>query len=95
MEISIDDLKAIFDIEIKHLEAIYGTKIDLPMDYYWNIPSTARYDPYQKPENPDLGRLSDDWADLRKVMQKDDEPVEYDLVWLASILRAIGETTLG
>ncbi len=95
MDIALSELKAIFLKEVDHLEKLGYDKINIPIDYYWNIPQEERYDPYKKPENLDIGQISDDWQGLQKILRGDRDPVTYDLVWLSTILLAIGEHTLG
>ncbi len=95
MNIELSELKAIFLLEINHLEELGYEKIEIPVDYYWNIPQNVRYDPYKEPDNLDLGQLSDDWQDLQKIIRGENDPVAYDLVWLSTILRAIGEQAFG
>jgi hypothetical protein len=70
-------------------------EIEIPVDYYWNVPQGVRYDPHKEPQNLDLGQLTDDWQELQKVLQGDREPFAFDLVWMSTILRAIGEHSLG
>jgi hypothetical protein len=65
--------------------------VELPSDYYWDIPEGEKYNPYQKPSDLTLGQLTDDWSELNKVLEGSAEPISYHFVWLAAILRAIGE----
>lgn len=95
MEITLSELKAVFLQEVNHLEELGYEKIEIPVDYYWNIPQDLIYDPYNEPKNLDMGQLSDDWQELQKTLRGDRDPLTYDLVWLSTILRAIGEHTLG
>ena len=95
MDITLSELKAVFMKEVDHLEEMGYEKIEIPVDYYWNIPQDVRYDPYKKPENLDLGQLSDDWQELQKTIREERDPIAYDLVWLSTILRAIGEQIVG
>ena len=95
MEINISELKAIFLREIEHLEELGYEKLEIPVDYYWNIPHEVRYDPYQEPKQLNLGQLSEDWEWLKQTLDGKREPLTYDLVWLSTILRAIGEHTPG
>lgn len=95
MEIALSELKTIFLKEINHLEMLGYRQIEIPVEHYWNIPQDIRYKPYQEPQNFDLGQLSDDWEGLKHILEEKRDPVAYDLVWLSTILRAIGEHTLG
>ncbi len=61
------------------------------MDYYWNIPVAEKYDIYNKPANFDIGQISDDWQELVDMSSSEDDPILYNFVWLASVLRAVGE----
>jgi hypothetical protein len=69
------------------------TYVDLDRDYYWNIPTEEVYDPYNDPNQLDIGQLSDDWAELLAILNEEREPLPYALVWLATIMRAVGEST--
>jgi hypothetical protein len=91
MEIILDDLQEIFTLLVQNIKEKGIKTINLEVDYYWNIPQPQIYDPYQKPLELDLGQLSDDWNELRKILTTQKEPLGYHLVWLAAILRAVGE----
>jgi hypothetical protein len=95
MEIVLTDLRVIFLKEIENLEKMGYEKIEVPVDYYWNIPRDLRYDPIKTPAALDIGQLSDDWQELQKIKRGVREPLAYHLVWLSKILEAIGEFTLG
>ena len=95
MDIELSQLKTLLLLEIDHLEKMGYEQIEIPVDYYWNVPQDIRYDPYKEPQNLDLGQLTDDWQELQKVLQGDRDPLAFDLVWISTILRAIGERTLG
>jgi hypothetical protein len=94
MEILLSDLQEIFTLLLQNIKGKGIETINLEVDYYWNIPQPQVYEPYQKPLELDLGRLSDDWNELRKILKTQREPLGYHLVWLAAILRAIGENSL-
>ena len=77
---------------MEHMEAIGQEAIDLPGDFYWDVPAEALYDPYSEPRQLDLGQLSEDWEKLLSLANGESPPVGYALVWLASILRAYGQS---
>jgi hypothetical protein len=91
MEIIFDDLQEILNVLLQNIREKGIESIILDVDYYWNIPQNQVYDPYHKPVELDLGQLSDDWSELKKLLQSQKEPLGYHLVWLAAILRAVGE----
>jgi len=94
MHIKLDDLRLISEKLFAHIEEQGIELLDIPVDYYWNIPKEQVYNPYKKPSELDLGQLTDDWQELQKILTSGNQPIAYHLVWLAAILRAIGEHTL-
>lgn len=69
--------------------------VDLREDYYWSIPRQQRLDVTKEPTEHTLGQLSDDLNELARIDNGEVEPVSYALVWLSSVLREVGETTVG
>ncbi len=80
-----------------HLNELGIHEVNLDIDYYWNIPPEFAYDVLSEPGRDDLtiGQLSSDWRELRAQLDGETPILAYKFVWLASILRAIGETTSG
>jgi hypothetical protein len=68
--------------------------VPLPHDYYWSIPKEALYNPYSQPSELTLGQLSDDLEELKRIDNGKAEPLSFALVWLAAVIRAIGEETV-
>jgi len=95
MHIELTDLRQISERLFEHFEQQGQSSVDIPVDYYWNIPKEQVYDPYQEPSELNLGQLTDDWNELQKVLDAKREPIAYYFVWLAAVLRAIGEHVLG
>lgn len=93
MKINSAQLRQAFEVLISHIEAHGETTIELPWDLYWDLPRESLYDPYKEPNNFDLGQLTDDWQELEKIVVGEMPPVGYALVWLSSILRAVGENS--
>ena len=91
MEVSIQELKSVADKLFAHLQRDGKDVVEVPHDFYWSIPKEERYDPYSIASQPTLGQLSDDLFELRRIVHGEAEPIAYGLVWLASIIRAIGE----
>jgi len=91
MQISIDELAVLCNKLLARLRELNIEVVELPQDYYWDIPQPERYAVYEEPDSFTIGQLSDDWADLTQLIDKEAEPILYNLVDLAAILRAIGE----
>lgn len=94
MNLSLVDLRTLTQKLLDYLEEQGHESLDLPQEYYWHIPKEAKYDQPVAPASEDLslGQLSFDWENLRSLLEGKNDPVGYDLVWLAAILRALGET---
>jgi hypothetical protein len=90
MRIDVTDLRRMADILFDHLESLGERTIEIEDDYYWTIDEKQLYDPTQSPTDFSLGQLTDDWQELRKVLDSQ-KTVSYSLVWFASLLRAIGQ----
>lgn len=90
MRIDVSDLRTVATRLFDHLDSLGERSVDLDQDYYWVIAENQLYDPTQAPTDFVLGQLTDDWRELTKVLEGD-EPVSYTLVWLGSVLRAIGQ----
>ncbi|MFO0961200.1 MAG: hypothetical protein U0800_27785 [Isosphaeraceae bacterium] len=95
MQISTEELIKATEALLVHLRAGGREALEIPHDFYWFVPTDQRYDAYKEPAGLTVGQLSDDWAELRKLAIGEAEPVNYAFVWLASILRALGETVPG
>jgi hypothetical protein len=91
MKIATEDLRRAFEALVSHLEGTGQEVVDIPWDYYWDMPKEERYDPYSEPRNLNLGQISDDWNEILEITDGTMPCVGYALVWLSSVLRAVGE----
>ena len=90
LKISTRELRIIFSKLLDHLEK-QGDEIALPHDFYWNIEEESLYEVSVEPKKFTIGQLTDDWKELKKLLDSDGEPIAFSFVWLAAILRALGE----
>lgn len=95
MKIRTSDLISVTEKLFEHLHKLNIEYIELPYEYYWDIPKEYLYDSYQEPVHHTLGQLSDDWSDLEKVLGDVNDPLAHDFVDLAAILKALGQTVSG
>lgn len=95
MIIDIAELQKISDRLFKQLNHIGIQTVELQVDYYWDIPSIQRYNIYAEPDEFTVGQLQSDLQELSKVLSGEREPIPYHLVWLAALLRALGEELIG
>jgi hypothetical protein len=91
MQVEIKELQHICNILLSNVASKGVATIELDKDYYWDIPLTQRYNPYQEPTEHTLGQLADDWSEIRNLAANNDRIINYHLVWLSSVIRAIGE----
>lgn len=89
------DLREITAKLFDHLESRGVQLVDFDSDYYWAISRQGRIDMTNQPHDFTIGQLSDDLRELENIHRGDREILSYHLVWLASVLRELGETTPG
>jgi hypothetical protein len=92
MEISLERLRAVANALFSHLETNGVTAVTISEDYYWDVPALARHDRYEEPRGHTVGQLSDDVAELDRMIDGARPMVGYGLVWLAAVLCRVGET---
>jgi hypothetical protein len=90
MTITVADLRRITQVLLAEV-ASKGLAVEIDSDFYWDVPSEARYDNYNEPTSLVVGQLTENWDELRRILSGDSEPLPYALVWLAAILRRVGE----
>ena len=93
MKLSTDELRRLTLMLLAHVEADSSQAVEVEDDFYWDVPAEARYDAYVEPKTHTVGQLSDDWGELQRILNGERPPVGYALVWLAAVLRRIGERT--
>ena len=91
--ISIAELKTASNLLLQHLEACGVESIEMTEDFYWEVPQELRYDQYDEPKKFEVGQLSDDVYELKRLINGDAPPMGFGLVWLSSIFRRIGEAS--
>ncbi|MEU3567535.1 hypothetical protein AB0E96_03750 [Kitasatospora sp. NPDC036755] len=92
LHVPLDELRRSFDALIRHVESTTtGGGVVLDKDYFWSIPSDEMYDVMKNPETLTIGQLTESWQHLRDLPADEDRALGYHLVWLADVLRAIGQ----
>lgn len=94
MRVKTTELRRIADRLFTYLEETGRGEVHVVEDYYWEFSSEQLYDPSSEPKDLTIGQLSHDWERLTTILDKEDPPIGYALVWLASILRNIGEKSV-
>lgn len=91
MRIKISDVRNVTNKLFDYLEEAGHHIVEIDMDYYWEVEEEQRYVPMDEPTLYSVGQLTDDWSEISKILDGQDDPIGYALVWLSSILRVIGE----
>ena len=91
MKVRVAELRQITEMLFEHLESEGKHEFDIDDDYYWTIGPDQLYNPMTDPKELGLEQLTDNWEWLSRVRNREQEPLAYHLVWLAAILRWIGE----
>jgi hypothetical protein len=92
-QISLEKLRQVFDLLMRHVVQVSGSEIELRKDAFWSIPAGAVYDVYAEPQELTIGMISESWSHLEAMVDSEINVVGYGLVWLAEVLRAIGDET--
>lgn len=93
-KITTAQLKEAANLLLSHLERNEIKEVDITDDFYWDVPAAIRYDQHDEPKELTLGQLSDDASEVKRMLEGDAPPVAYGLVWLAALLRRVGETSV-
>jgi hypothetical protein len=95
MKVSTEELRRTALALLRHLEESGQKEFEIDEDFYWDVPADKRYAPYEEPKQLTIGQLSDDWSEVTRMSSGDREFVAYGLVWLAAVLRRVGEKAVG
>lgn len=90
MKVKTEELIDVAGLLLRYLETMRGKEIEIQDDYYWEVASEERYRVYEEPGEHTIGSLDSDLTELRKLAGRG-EPVAHGLIWLAAILRYLGE----
>ncbi|MFF5721514.1 hypothetical protein [Streptomyces buecherae] len=93
LRIPLDQLRTAFELALRHIEASAGRAVALEGDYFWSVPGDELYDVLNEPKTITIGQLSESWQHLEGLLADPDRAVGHHLVWLADVLRAIGQDT--
>ncbi|MFF5447107.1 hypothetical protein [Streptomyces sp. NPDC012888] len=92
LQIPLDQLRSAFELALQHIDAADdGSVATLDHDYFWSIPADELYDVANEPRTMTIGQVSESWQHLENLLHNPDRAVGHHLVWLADVLRAIGQ----
>ncbi|GEB60186.1 hypothetical protein [Streptomyces gardneri] len=93
LRIPLDQLRTAFELALQRIEASAGSAVALEHDYFWSVPGDELYDVLNEPKTITIGQLSESWQHLEDLLADPNRAVGHHLVWLADVLRAIGQDT--
>ncbi|MFI5828702.1 hypothetical protein ACIA6C_15880 [Streptomyces sp. NPDC051578] len=93
LRIPLDQLRTAFELALQHIEASAGSAVALEHDYFWSVPGDELYNVPNEPKSITIGQLSESWQHLEDLLADPNRAVGHHLVWLADVLRAIGQST--
>ena len=93
VRVPVEQLRQVFDLLMTHIARDEGAELPISRDYFWSIPAPERYDVYNPPGELTIGQVSESWAALQGMLEQESGVVGYGLVWLAEVLRALGDET--
>ncbi|MFE0772178.1 MULTISPECIES: hypothetical protein [unclassified Streptomyces] len=91
VQIPIDQLRRALYVALRHIEASAGPTVTLREDLFWSVPVDELYDVGSEPRALTIGQLSESWQHLEDLLAHQDQAVGHHLVWLADVIRAIGQ----
>lgn len=88
--VSVELLRKIMNRALDHVRDVGGDTIHLERDFFWSISPDELYDVYTRPEELNIGQLTESWGNLTALQQDSEPVVAYAFVWIADVLRALG-----
>ncbi len=93
MKINLNELQRAVNVALTHLrETNKISEIEVESNFYWKVIDEQLYDTSNK-ENQlkhNMGSLQDDWEFSKSLLERDAEPVSYQLTEIAPLIYAIG-----
>lgn len=94
IRVPVETLQQAAAILLRHLETMQGPVVVLDADFYWAISPEQRVDVYSEPSEFTIGQLTDCLENVSGIVEDPSRSTSYALVWLADLLRAVGEATV-
>lgn len=76
---------------LQHVEQTTGGVVELDKDFFWSISPDDLYNVYQEPGPLSVGQLSESLGHLEAIAEGRSSVIGYGMVWLADVLRAVGQ----
>ena len=90
-KIDLDELKKAVDALFDHLHNGGLKEVQLDQDYYWEIDAKEIHNVTANPTDLTIGSLYTDWEFIKKLAEREHEPVVPHFIKLAALLRYLGD----
>ena len=84
-------LRRAIPLILDELERAHGDRITLPNDYFWSVPTPARWDVFTEPSTFTIGQLSDIIHEMERIVDSPEVATVIDAQKLADLLAATSE----
>lgn len=88
--LSLEELTLVINRVVDGLRQSGVTEIELKNDYFWAVPDDQIYQVESAPHDLTIGQVTESWQWLLDLLKKNDQPIDYSLVWLSDVFKAIG-----
>ena len=93
LRVQLSELRAVFELIMNYISNSEGEDLFIDKDYFWAIAPGDLFNIQKEPEALGIGRVSESWEHLERLLAGHYDPFPYHLVWLADILRALGTSS--
>ena len=91
VRVDIDLLEQVAGLLISGLREREGHQALLDYDSFWSVPADQAHDLYKEPTELSVGQITECMEWLRNVANNPESAIDYHLVWLGDVLRALGQ----
>ncbi len=94
VNVPVETLRRAATILLQHLGDMEGPVITLDSDFYWSIPEEQRMNVFVEPTEFTIGQVSECLDNVGRIVDDPSLSTSFGLVWLADLLRAVGEAVV-
>ncbi|RSB20965.1 hypothetical protein [Enterobacter cloacae] len=90
MKVELDLIEKAVVVIFNEMRSRGLSSVELDCDFYWNIPTEQLYNVYEKPNELDIGQITDDYDTLKKHLEND-TLIYYNLKNAAAVMRFLSQ----
>lgn len=94
IQVPVETLRRAAAILLDRLESSSGATVALDRDMFWAIPSEHRSNVYAEPTEFTVAQMTDSLQNIVGIVEDPASATSFGLVWLADLLRAVGEAVV-